>query len=46
MALLDSIADTRKEVAVIGAGPVGTLVAIYMARLGWKVSLYEARPGR
>ncbi|KAI9594568.1 hypothetical protein BDF19DRAFT_444066 [Syncephalis fuscata] len=31
------------NVAVVGAGPVGTLTAIYLAQLGWEVSLYEAR---
>ncbi|KAG0262625.1 kynurenine 3-monooxygenase, mitochondrial precursor [Actinomortierella ambigua] len=35
--------ETR-TVAVVGAGPVGALAAIYFANRGWNVELYEARP--
>ncbi|KAK7055000.1 kynurenine 3-monooxygenase, mitochondrial precursor [Paramarasmius palmivorus] len=35
----------RKRAVVVGAGPVGCLAAIMLARRGWKVSLYEGRPG-
>lgn len=34
-----------RTVAVVGAGPVGCLAAISLAQVGWKVDLYEARPG-
>ncbi len=35
---------TRKSVTVVGGGPVGTLLAISLARHGYKVGLYEGRP--
>lgn len=35
---------TRKLV-VVGAGPVGCLAAIALAKMGWSVEIYEARPG-
>lgn len=36
--------STRK-VVVVGAGPVGCLAAMAMAKSGWDVELYEGRPG-
>src|SRR4051812_24389854 len=33
----------KKNVVIIGAGLVGSLLSIYMARRGYKVSLYERR---
>lgn len=36
--------NTRR-VAIVGAGPVGALMAVYCANRGWNVHLYEARPG-
>ena len=36
--------STRK-VVVVGAGPVGCLAAMAMAKSGWNVELYESRPG-
>jgi 2-polyprenyl-6-methoxyphenol hydroxylase-like FAD-dependent oxidoreductase len=33
-------------VAIIGGGLVGSLNAIYFANRGWKVDLYELRPGK
>ena len=33
----------KKEVAVIGAGLVGTLLSIYLAKRGYKVRVYERR---
>ncbi|KAK7203118.1 hypothetical protein BZA70DRAFT_283911 [Myxozyma melibiosi] len=30
-------------VSIVGAGPVGTLAALYFANEGWKVTLYELR---
>jgi kynurenine 3-monooxygenase len=32
-----------KSILITGAGPVGSLLAIYMARRGYKVSVYEKR---
>ncbi|KAF7295012.1 Kynurenine 3-monooxygenase [Mycena indigotica] len=33
-----------KTAVVVGGGPVGCLAAISLARRGWKVDVYEARP--
>lgn len=33
-----------KKLVVVGAGPVGCLVAIALANMGWLVEIYEARP--
>jgi kynurenine 3-monooxygenase len=38
------MADTCR-VVIVGAGLVGSLAAIYMARLGHEVVVYERRPG-
>ncbi|KZT67708.1 FAD/NAD(P)-binding domain-containing protein [Daedalea quercina L-15889] len=35
--------STRKAV-VVGAGPVGCLAAICLAKIGWTVEIYEGRP--
>jgi kynurenine 3-monooxygenase len=35
---------TRETFTVVGGGPVGTLLAISLARHGYKVGLYEGRP--
>ncbi|KAJ8103883.1 hypothetical protein POJ06DRAFT_264716 [Lipomyces tetrasporus] len=32
-----------KTVAIVGAGPVGSLAALYFANEGWNVSLYDRR---
>jgi len=34
----------KKEITVIGAGLVGSLLAIYLAKRGYKVRIYERRP--
>ncbi len=34
----------KKEVTITGAGLVGSLLSIYLARRGYKVSIYERRP--
>lgn len=36
----------KQKVVVVGAGPVGALAAIYAARRGDDVELYELRDGR
>jgi len=33
-----------KHVLIVGAGLVGSLAAVYFARRGWRVSVYERRP--
>ncbi|NIV17694.1 MAG: kynurenine 3-monooxygenase [Woeseiaceae bacterium] len=35
---------TRQSFTIVGAGPVGALLAISLARHGYKVGLYEGRP--
>ncbi|KAE9399294.1 FAD/NAD-P-binding domain-containing protein [Gymnopus androsaceus JB14] len=35
---------TKRKAVVVGAGPVGCLAAIMLAKRGWQVSLYEGRP--
>ena len=35
----------RQKIIVIGAGPVGTLAAIYAAQRGGDVEIYELRSG-
>lgn len=37
--------EHRKAAVVVGGGPVACLAAISLAKRGWKVELYEARPG-
>lgn len=34
-----------KKAVVVGAGPVGCLAALALAKRGWSVELYEGRPG-
>jgi kynurenine 3-monooxygenase len=34
----------KKEVTITGAGLVGSLLSIYLAKRGYKVSIYERRP--
>ncbi|KAF8933421.1 hypothetical protein EDD21DRAFT_437499 [Dissophora ornata] len=33
-----------RSVAIVGAGPVGALMAVYFANRGWNVHVYESRP--
>jgi kynurenine 3-monooxygenase len=37
--------QTRPKAIVIGAGPVGCLSAIALAKQGWNVEIYEGRAG-
>lgn len=36
--------STKKNITVVGAGLVGSLVSIYLAKRGHKVDIYERRP--
>ena len=35
---------TRKKIGIVGAGPAGLTAAYYLARLGHKVTVYDAAP--
>jgi kynurenine 3-monooxygenase len=35
--------EVRKHIAIVGAGLVGTLLSIYLAKRGYKVSVFERR---
>ncbi|KAF8921410.1 FAD/NAD-P-binding domain-containing protein [Mucidula mucida] len=36
--------SSPREALIVGAGPVGCLAALALAKRGWRVSLYEGRP--
>jgi len=36
--------STQKNITIVGAGLVGSLVSIYLAKRGYKVDVYERRP--
>ena len=36
---------TARKAVVVGAGPVGCLTALALAKRGWLVDLLEGRPG-
>lgn len=40
----ETMADTK--IVVVGAGPVGSLAALYAAKRGHQVEVYELRPGK
>jgi 2-polyprenyl-6-methoxyphenol hydroxylase-like FAD-dependent oxidoreductase len=40
----ETMADTK--IIVVGAGPVGSLAALYAAKRGYQVEVYELRPGK
>lgn len=40
----EAMADTK--IVVVGAGPVGSLAALYAAKRGYQVEVYELRPGK
>jgi hypothetical protein len=39
------MATTVRYAVVVGAGPVGCLAALALAKRGWRVDLFEGRPG-
>lgn len=41
---MDSKSTIRKAI-IVGAGPVGCLAAMALAKQGWTVDVYEGRPG-
>ena len=36
--------NTQKSIAIVGAGLVGSLLSIYLAKRGYKISVFERRP--
>jgi kynurenine 3-monooxygenase len=38
--------DNREKVIIVGAGPVGSLAALYAASRGCEVGIYELRGGK
>ena len=41
----EEMVDGKIRCAVVGAGPVGALAALYAARRGYEVDVYELRGG-
>lgn len=37
---------TPEKMVIVGAGPVGSLAALYAAQRGYQVEVYELRPGK
>ena len=37
------VSSQNKRAIVVGGGPAGTLMALYLAQMNWKVSVYERR---
>lgn len=35
-----------EKMVIVGAGPVGSLAALYAAQRGYQVEVYELRPGK
>ncbi len=38
------MADTKKQITILGAGLVGSLLSIFLAKKGYQVTIYERRP--
>lgn len=38
------MADTNKQITILGAGLVGSLLSIFLAKKGYQVTIYERRP--
>ncbi|KAI0724076.1 FAD/NAD-P-binding domain-containing protein [Fomitopsis betulina] len=41
---MSSVKPSARKAIVVGAGPVGCLAAISLAKMGWIVEIYEGRP--
>ncbi|KAJ3561899.1 hypothetical protein NP233_g9909 [Leucocoprinus birnbaumii] len=41
---MSSRPERKRKAVVVGAGPVGCLAALALAKLGWSVEIYEGRP--
>lgn len=41
---MNSATHTRRQATVVGAGPVGCVLSILLARRGWDIDLIEKRP--
>jgi kynurenine 3-monooxygenase len=39
------MANSNQKYVVVGAGPVGSLAALYAAKRGYQVEIYELRSG-
>ena len=40
----EKIKSMSKKVTLVGAGLVGSLLSIYLAKRGYKIELFERRP--
>jgi len=45
MCLPANAMHNKVKIVIVGAGPVGSLAALYAARRGHNVEVYELRPG-
>lgn len=41
---LDTLPESKKNIAIIGAGPAGISAAYYLRTMGYKVTIFEAKP--
>ncbi|KAH9901049.1 FAD/NAD-P-binding domain-containing protein [Cubamyces lactineus] len=41
---MSTAGSNRRKAVVVGAGPVGCLAAMSLAKMGWSVDIYEGRP--
>lgn len=42
---MSSPGERKRKAVIVGAGPVGCLAALALAKHGWSVEVYEVRPG-
>ncbi|KAF5357855.1 hypothetical protein D9756_001650 [Leucocoprinus leucothites] len=41
---MSSLLERKRKAVIVGAGPVGCLAALALAKHGWNVEIYEGRP--